>query len=341
MAHVSKKDTLNIRRSIARGCAIVLCLIIAGCVNTDHARSIDDSSSLQRTRKLHHFARICMGSRCTIVIESDSEPAAARAAGEAFAEIQRIESVLSDYRDDSESMRVMRLDPNEWHSVSETLFEVLKRSQDIHKRTHGAFDPTIGPLTHLWRLGDAPDRDEITRTRSRVGMSHVDLDENACAIRFNRGGMVLDFGGIGKGYAAQHAIETLRECGYPIASVDMGGDIALGDPPSDQQEGWRVVIVTGLSESRVEYLSRCSVATSGDLERFYEYEGVRYSHIIDPRTGYGLTERRAATVIAPDATVADALASAISVLGDTWREVVGDSYADARCELVTHSMREQ
>lgn len=282
-----------------------------------------------------------MGSRCTIVIEAESEPAAARAAGDAFAEILRIESVLSDYREDSESMRVMRRDPNEWHPISETFFDVLERSQDIHKRTGGAFDPTIGPLTHLWRRDGLPDRDEITGAQSRIGMSHLDLDEHACAIRFDRRGMVLDFGGIGKGYAAQRAIEILRERGYPIASVDLGGDLALGYPPSDQPEGWRVVIETGLGESRVEYLSRCGVATSGDLERFYEYEGVRYSHIIDPRTGYGLRERRAATVIAPDATIADALASAVSVLGDAWRDVIGDAFTDARIVLVTNPMVEQ
>lgn len=282
-----------------------------------------------------------MGSRCTIVIEAESEPAAARAAASAFDEIARIEQALSDYRADSESMRLMKRAPEEWHTVSETLFEVLVQSMDIHNRTNGAFDPTIGAISHLWRGSSMPSGDEIARAMDRVGLSKLHLDQDTHSVMFDRNGMILDFGGIGKGYAAQRAIDLLRSQGFTIASVDMGGDLALGDSPSDHPDGWRVEIITGLGTNRSVSLANCAIATSGDLERFYEYEGVRYSHIIDPRTGYGIRERRAVTVIAPDASIADAIASAVSVLGEDGLQHVRAAYPDVRIELVTRSMEEQ
>jgi thiamine biosynthesis lipoprotein len=275
------------------------------------------------------------------VIEAESEPDAARAAASAFDEIARIEQALSDYRTDSESMRLMRQAPGEWHTVSETLFEVLVQSMDIHNRTNGAFDPTIGAISHLWRGSSMPSGDELTRALDRVGFSKLHFDQGTRSVMFDRNGMILDFGGIGKGYAAQRAIDLLRSQGFMIASVDMGGDLALGDPPSDHSEGWRVEIITGLGTNRSVSLANCAITTSGDLERFYEYEGVRYSHIIDPRTGYGIRERRAVTVIAPDASIADAIASAVSVLGEDGLEHVRAAYPDVSIELVTRSMEDQ
>ncbi len=341
MTHASKQGTLNIGRSIARGGAIVLFLVIAGCVHNHHARVHDESSLTQTTRKLHHYARICMGSRCTIVIEAESEPAAARAAASAFNEITRIEQVLSDYRVDSESMHFMRGSVDTWHSVSETLFEVFQQSMDIHNRSNGAFDPTIGAISHLWRGSSMPSSEEIEGALSRVGLSKLQLDHDTRSVRFDTTGMILDFGGIGKGYAAQRALDLLRSQGFTIASVDMGGDLALGDPPSDHPEGWRVEIITGLVTNRSVSLANCAIATSGDLERFYEYEGVRYSHIIDPRTGYGIRERRAVTVIAPVASIADAIASAVSVLGEDGLDRVRTAYPDVNIVLVTRSMEDQ
>ncbi len=339
MTHASKQGTLNIRRSIARRGAIVLCLVIAGCVHNHHARVHDESSLTQTTRNLYHYARICMGSRCTIVIEAESEPAAARAAASAFDKIAHIEQALSDYRADSESMRLMKRAPEEWHTVSDSLFEVLVRSMDIHNRTNGAFDPTVGAFTHLWRGSSMPSGDQLARALDRVGLSKLRLDHDTRSVKFDTTGMVLDFGGIGKGYAAQRALDLLRSQGFMIASVDMGGDLALGDPPSDHPDGWRVEIITGLGTNRSVPLANCAIATSGDLERFFEYEGIRYSHIIDPRTGYAIRERRAVTVIAPDASIADAIASAVSVVGEGGLEHMRAAYPDVSIELVIRSIQ--
>lgn len=282
-----------------------------------------------------------MGSRCSIVIEAQSEPEAAHAAAAAFDEIARIEQVLSDYRADSESMLLTGQDPGNWHPISPILMDVLVRSRDIHNRTRGVFDPTVGAYTHLWRLPGHPSRESLRDASDRVGFGLLQLDERGSRVRFDQTGIILDFGGIGKGYAAQRAMGILRARGLTIASIDMGGDLVLGDPPSEQPEGWRVQIITGITQTRTEFLSNCAVATSGDLERFYEYNGVRYSHIVDPRTGLGITQRRAASVIAPDGALADALASAVSVLGQEHLDDLQEQFPGVRITLVSRSMENE
>lgn len=279
-----------------------------------------------------------MGSRCSIVIESESEPDAVHAAAAAFDEIARIEQVLSDYRADSESMLLTKQEPGTWHPVSPTIMDVLLQSRDIHNRSQGAFDPTVGGYTHLWRQSQLPTRAALEAASGRVGFGLLQLDQINNRIRFEQEGIILDFGGIGKGYAAQRAMDVLRDRGFRIASIDMGGDLVFGDAPSEHPEGWRVEIITGISETRIEYLTNSAIATSGDLERFYEYNGVRYSHIVDPRTGLGITQRRAASVIANDGALADALASAISVLGQEHIDIVQEQFSGVRITVVSRSM---
>lgn len=276
-----------------------------------------------------------MGSLCTIVLEADSESDAAKAATKAFERIAQIEQAISDYRPNSEVMLLMNKPKDTWHSVSWELYDILQISLDISTRTDSRFDPVVGAFTHLWRGPSRPTRAQLAEAAHRVGMHHIQLDDVSQSVRFDRAGIIIDFGGIGKGYAAQKALELLYEEGYSIASVDIGGDLAFGDSPTSQPQGWRVEIVTGLDESREIYLANCSIATSGDLERFFEYEGVRYSHILDPSTGIGIAERRAATVIAPDAALADALASAAIVGG---REQLGSlraQFPEAKISLIT------
>ena len=327
------------------GVLIIATLMISGCAQPPTRVGTDPAQSNQRTLTRYRFARVMMGSRCEITLEAPSEPDAARAAGRAFDEIKRIERVLSDYDPDAESMRVMRLEPGAPHPISETLLEVLLVARDIHIASGGAFDPSVGTVTHLWRNaarnGEIPSPESLRDASQRVGFDHLTIDPLRRTLRFDRDGMTLDFGGIGKGYAARAAVELLRELGYPIACVDMGGDLQLGDPPSDSPRGWRVEIVTGIDQTHTRYLHNEGIATSGDLERFYEHDGVRYSHIIDPRTGFGITQRRAATVIAPDATIADALASAISVMDDAGKAQLEQAYPGVSITLVSRSLDDE
>ena len=317
-------------------------LMASGCAKTPTRAGIDPTQEGQRTLTRYRFARVMMGSRCEITLEATNEPEAAQAVGRAFDEIKRIERVLSDYDAESESMRIMELQPGIDHQISETLLEVLLVSGDIHAASGGAFDPTIGALTHLWRNsareGEIPSQESIDNARDRIGFEHVQIDLDTHTLIFDQTGMILDFGGIGKGYAAQKAVELLTNLGYPVACVNLGGDLHLGEAPSNQPEGWRIEIVTGLGRTQTLHLKHCGIATSGDLERYYEHQGVRYSHIIDPRTGMGITQRRAATVIAPDATIADALASANSVMGERGKDQLEQAYPDASIVLVSRAL---
>ena len=259
-----------------------------------------------------------MGSRCRIVLFAPNEAIAAAAADEAFEEVFRIEQILTNYNPNSEAMRVMRLPHNEWHPVSATLSDILAISKLVYQHSNGAFDPTIGALTHLWRKTTQQNRiptdSELDRARAVSGFENLELNLKTSSIRALTEGMILDFGGIGKGYAADHAFDVLVRRGYRSAMVDIGGDLILGDPPPNGIPGWKIEVQSGIGLTKHLILSNCGIATSGDLERHITYEGVRYSHILDPRTGIGLTEQRAVAVIAEDGTLADALASSFSVL---------------------------
>jgi FAD:protein FMN transferase len=260
-----------------------------------------------------------MGTPCTITLYANSEAQAAAASARAFDHIASLEATLSDYRENSEAMRVFRQAPGEWHQVSSDLATILAACQILHETTDGAFDPTLGPLTQLWRAtvksGKLPDPQTLEAARHRSGMDHLEVDRTLALVRFDRAGMRPDFGAIGKGLAADGAMAILSDSGHPAALIDFGGDLLAGDPPPTAPDGWRIEIRNGIGRPYQIDLANMAVATSGDLEQFVEIAGVRYSHIIDPRTGLGLTERRAATVLAPTGAEADALASAACVLG--------------------------
>lgn len=259
-----------------------------------------------------------MGTRCRIVVHAPSEDAAAAACADAFDRIAEIETVLSDYRPDSEASRLMRLEPGIWHAVSPDLACVLRLSGRVHAASDGAFDPAIGPLTQLWRQarreGRLPDPATLADARARSGWALIEVDPENDRVRFSRSGMGLDFGGIGKGYAADEALAVLRRAGLPRALVDFGGDLVAGDPPPGST-GWLVEIPDAAGQAREIRLANEAVASSGDAEQFIEIDGVRYAHILDPRTGLGLTRPAAATVRAPSCALADALASAACVMG--------------------------
>lgn len=260
-----------------------------------------------------------MGSRVSIVVYAADQEQASRATIAAFKEIARQEEILSDYKSTSESRLLVEQSPSKWHDASPDLVEILELSRTVWEASGGSFDPTVGPITALWRpafkQAALPNTDDLNQALERVGMDFIELDTENNRIRFAKEGMRLDFGGIGKGYAAQKALDVLHEQGCPSALVDLGGDLALGEPPPGT-EGWRITIDNGLELPHQLMLANVGVATSGDLYRHVEIDGVRYSHIVDPKTGLGLTRRVAVTVIAPAPWLADALASAVSVMGE-------------------------
>ena len=256
-----------------------------------------------------------MGVQARLVLFAASDPVARAAAEAAFDRVAELEAVLSDYRDDSELMRLCSLAGGPPVAVGADLFRVLALSSEFSQATDGAFDVTVGPLVRLWRearrSGALPDRDDLERALELVNHRFVILDRGRGTVRLSEPGMQLDMGGIGKGFAADAAFATLVARGLASVLVDLGGDLRLGDAPPGSA-GWRIRLDDG---GAVVELANIAVATSGDTAQFLEAGGVRYSHIVDPRTGLGLTHRCRVVVIAPDATSADALASALSVFG--------------------------
>jgi thiamine biosynthesis lipoprotein len=225
----------------------------------------------------------------------------------AFSRIAQLDDELSDYKPDSELNRLCRTH-GQAVKVSEDLFRVLEASLKLSALTDGAFDVTIGPVTHLWRVGKIADAE----TLGRVGWRNVVLDKKHRTVWLKIAGMELDLGAIAKGYAADEALKTLRGLGVRRALIAVSGDIAAGDAPPGTR-GWRV----GLEPAGGEiYLKNAAVSTSGDAEQFREIGGVRYSHIIDPKTGLGLRSAIAVTVVARCGLLADPIATAVSVMGE-------------------------
>lgn len=264
----------------------------------------------------HEFTELHMGMAVTIVLHAADEAAARAAARSAFERIALLEDVLSDYRAGSEARQLARraeAEPHTWIPVSLDLFQVLTVALEVARASEGAFDPTLGPLVTLWRqtreTGQLPHRAALDSARSLVGWQRLALDTAETAVRLTRSGVQLDLGGVAKGYILGEALAALAQAGAPSAMIQAGGDIVLGEAPPGR-EGWDIQI-----GGQLHTLSETAVATSGTGEQFVEIEGVRYAHLLDPHTGLGLTVARQVTVVGPDPATADALATAVAVMG--------------------------
>jgi FAD:protein FMN transferase len=240
----------------------------------------------------------------------------------AFARIAELDRILSDYRPDSELNQLCRSAPGRPVRISQDLYRVLAAAQRLAHQSGGAFDVTQGPVIRLWRQarrdGRLPDPAEIRAASARSGFRKLHLNRSGPSATLDEAGMQLDVGGIGKGYAADAALEVLRRMGIASALVAASGDLALSHAPPGQR-GWKVGIDSldrpDASFSRVLELSNAAVSTSGDTEQFFEANGTRYSHIIDPATGVALTNGLTVSVIARRGITADGLATAVCVLG--------------------------
>ena len=263
-----------------------------------------------------------MGTLFSITLYAPDSATATNAAAAAFKRITSLDRMMTDYDPDSELMQLCSQPVGVPARVSNDLFDVLQKAQRVAELSEGAFDPTVGPYVRLWRRArrtqTLPSSEALAAAGEPAGYKKLRLDARNRTVTLTVPNMQLDLGGIAKGYAADKALVELKSRGVTCALVAASGDIAAGDPPPGKP-GWRVGIGTpdtaGNKLTRTILLRNAAVSTSGDAEQFVEINGTRYSHIVNPNTGIGLTERIQVSIIAKDVATTDAFATAVSVLG--------------------------
>ncbi|HEX4611423.1 MAG TPA: FAD:protein FMN transferase [Urbifossiella sp.] len=264
-----------------------------------------------------------MGTTFRIVLYAADEKAAKAAADAGFARVAALDQCMSDYKQDSELMKLcaaFRTEVGPTVPVSDDLFAILWQAKELSRLSDGAFDITVGPVVQLWRHArrtqQLPDKEELAAALRKVGWRNFELDPIRKTVRLLVAGMQLDLGGIAKGYTADEVLALLRQrFGITRALVAAAGDITCGDPPPGRDH-WAVDIapIARGQPPRALRLVNAAVSTSGDLEQFVEIGGVRYSHIVDPRTGLGVTGRRSVTVVAPRGVTADSMTKAVMLM---------------------------
>lgn len=271
-----------------------------------------------RPSDVETFSEIAMGVDVSVKVAASDAQDRLSAARLAMAEIRACDDALSDWQASSECSRLPRT-AGEAASVSDRLFAATARSIELARATDGRFDPTVSPIVRAWRAaraqGQLPDTRSLDVALERVGWQAVTLDATARTMTFARDGMALDFGGIGKGFAAQRASGAMVASGQRCHLVAVAGDLVAGPDAPPGKPGWTIRKEDGLGEPFELVLLGEAISTSGDLEQFIEVDGVRHSHIIDPRTGRALHDRTAACVRGPDGATCDALATALCVAG--------------------------
>ena len=307
----------------------ILLLIIVGLFGgLLYLRSKSQAPLLQR-----NFTT--MGTFLTISVYPQ-EPATERAISAAYQEIERINKVFSTYREDSLTSR-LRKARGETVEITPEFYKLLERAQKIYHQTDGKFDITVGPLVDLWGFyrenQQLPEPDQIDAKKQLVGFDQINFSDSHA--RLGMPGMRLDFGALAKGYAVDRAAAILVEQGLENFLINLGGNIyAAGQSPDNQP--WRIGVQNPRAEKidGIVELSNSGVGTSGDYERTFIHEGQRYSHIIDPMTGYPLQGVAATTVVAEDALTADILSTALYLTGDTrgWKNLDANKFMLVRTE---------
>jgi thiamine biosynthesis lipoprotein len=271
-----------------------------------------------------------MGSSFSIVfpgVLQDGDRAALESAADAaFEEVHRLDRLLSNYKPASEWSAVNRDAAARPVHVSDELFALLAACVEYSRRSEGAFDITVGPLMKVWGFykdeGHLPRREEVAPALTRVGYRHVILDSGAKTVRFDRAGIELDPGGIGKGYAVDRMVEILRSRGVQSALVSAAGSsiYGLGAPPQEPR-GWKISIREPRREDVVAaevFLKDMSLSTSGSTEKFFLADGKRYAHIMDPRTGYPARGVLSVSVLAPRTIDSEAWTKPFFINGRAW-----------------------
>ena len=259
-----------------------------------------------------------MGTEVSVYLWSDDPEAGHLALEEVFDEVARIDRLMSTYKDDSEISKINREAANGPVAAGDEIFSLVQRSLDISVLTLGAFDITYDSVGQFYdfRSRQRPDEKTVEEERVNIDYRLVRLDQAAGTISFGKEGVRINLGGIAKGYVVERGIDLLRHRGIENAIVTAGGDSRLlGDR---RGRPWMIGIRDPRNDGQVAIsipLADEAVSTSGDYERYFDENGVRYHHIIKPSTGEPASGVHSATVFGPDAVITDALSTSVFVMG--------------------------
>jgi FAD:protein FMN transferase len=317
------------RWGVALACALAAGTQGVALPGTECRLFAQETKSTPEALTRFEFEQVRFAAPVRLVVYAPSEAVANKASREVFDRLKHFDRVMSDYDPDSELSRLCATaGSGKPMKVSDELFAVIAESQRLAAATGGAFDITVAPVVKLWRAArrkkQLPTADEQAAAMALVGYRSVRIDPAARTVELLKPGMQIDLGGIAQGYAADDALRILKQAGITRALVDVSGDIRVGDAPPDR-EGWRVEIEALKSrtaegtpgEPRSVMLTNAAISTAGDAYQSTEIEGVRYSHIIDARTGRPMNDPCSVTVIAKDALTADGLDTAFCILDET------------------------
>jgi thiamine biosynthesis lipoprotein len=288
-------------------------------------------SACSRNDEIFRESRIAMDTLCTITVVSHSRAQAKRAINSGFSRIAQLEKLLNYFSEKSEVGMINRSSGNVPVLVSKETIEIIDNAVKIAGDTGGAFDPTIGPLMKTWGFNlhtdefSVPSEEDIKASIDLVDYKKIKVNNAGSEVFLEKEGMEIDLGGIAKGYAADKAVEAIREHGIRAALVTIAGDIkGYGKKPDGST--WKVGIQNPrpVDEKHVILpddviasldLNDRAVSTSGDYQRFFKEKGIRYHHILDPKTGFPASGVMSVTVIAPDGYLADGLSTGVFILG--------------------------
>jgi len=282
-----------------------------------------------------------MGTRFEITAISESEEKSRLAVEAAIEEVIRIENLISSWDIESQTSEINRMSGVRPVKVDKELYDLIYRSVKISNLTQGAFDISFASIERLWKFDGSmkspPLEEDIQKSIQYINYNNIVLDEADYSVFLTKKGMRIGFGAIGKGYAANKARLIMQDHGIKHGLVNAAGDLTAWGKMGNG-EPWKI----GISrpdkiEELIAWLSieDMAVVTSGDYEKYFEYQGKRYSHIIDPRTGYPTSGIKSVTIICPDAELADGLATAVFVMGKLKGIELIDLLKGIECLIIT------
>ncbi|MCY2974854.1 MAG: FAD:protein FMN transferase [Planctomycetota bacterium] len=354
----SKNATFPVRKMLSVPFLLVSSLLLASAVAEEVSpESAPRQISVTEIQDGYETTFPAMGSTMSIIAYAPNESQATKAFEEAQQEVERLNSIMTDYESDSELNLFVKSSPTPT-PLSKDLWNVLVASQSWYQRTDGAFDASIGALTRMWRAArrakSEPSSDQIARAVSLCGWQHISLDNKTHAGTIDKQEVKIDLGGIAAGYIIDATFDIMIKHGLSKCLINAGGDIRCGDSPPGRI-GWRIEIAPLADMPKSEtsagnennqklplrriHLSNASIVTSGDLWQFYEFNGIRRSHILDPKTGIGVPGPTVVAVIASKCIDADAAATAISVMGIKEGMLFASLQSDIQAMMVTRDRR--